>query len=138
VPQAVLARIDAGQGKYLADLRRVTVTFVKFQGVDARRVEPLERIMAILQPTMARYEGTVVQLMADDKGTVGILCFGLPPLTHEDDAVRATMAAEAIQKEVHRHGWHAGIGKADLHDRRRQGQPGGAADAARGRGHPVR
>ena len=112
VPRTVLARVDAGQANYLADLRRVTVMFVKFLGIDPMQVGQLQAIMEILQATMDRYEGTVVQLMTDDKGTVGIACFGLPPSTHEDDAVRAILAAEAIQIGVLERGWQAGIGMA--------------------------
>jgi class 3 adenylate cyclase/tetratricopeptide (TPR) repeat protein len=112
VPRTVLARVDAGQANYLADLRRITVLFIKFQGVDASQVSQLQAIMEVLQSTMARYEGTVVQLMTDDKGTVGIVCFGLPPHTHEDDAVRAILAAEAIQADLATRGWQAGIGIA--------------------------
>jgi class 3 adenylate cyclase/tetratricopeptide (TPR) repeat protein len=110
VPRVVLARVDAGQGEFLADLRRVSVVFVNFPGLNTESVEQLQTAMRVLQTAISRYEGTVVQFVADDKGTVGIGCFGVPPYTHEDDAVRIVRAAEMIQEQIKQHGLQANIG----------------------------
>ena len=44
--------------------------------------------------------GTVRQLLVDDKGTVLIAVFGVPPLSHSDDASRGVRAAMGIQREL--------------------------------------
>jgi hypothetical protein len=40
------------------------------------------------------------QLLQDDKGTVAIICFGLPYLSHEDDALRGVMTALHVKKAL--------------------------------------
>ena len=39
-------------------------------------------------------EGSVRQFIMDDKGTVLICVFGLPPLAHTDDPVRSVLTVE--------------------------------------------
>ena len=43
-----------------------------------------------------RYQGSVNKFLVDDKGTTMLLCFGLPPVVHEDDAARAVLASLLI------------------------------------------
>jgi len=33
-------------------------------------------------------QGSINKFLVDDKGTTMLLCFGLPPVVHNDDAVR--------------------------------------------------
>ena len=40
------------------------------------------------------------QLIQDDKGTVAILAFGLPYLTHEDDPLRGVMCGLLIREQL--------------------------------------
>ena len=112
VAPAVSARLESGRFDWLAELRHVTVIFGQFE---VRMSEPdtipaLQRIMVAHQQALARFEGMVVQLIADDKGTVSLCCFGLPPLQHENDAPRAVRAAQAIQEELSRIEVGAGFG----------------------------
>lgn len=66
-----------------------------------------------MQQEIYKYRGEVRQFIVDDKGSVliGMIVlmfidslsqgvFGLPPESHEDDAVRAVLAASAISKEL--------------------------------------
>jgi class 3 adenylate cyclase/tetratricopeptide (TPR) repeat protein len=115
VPQTVLARLDAGHSTWLADLRQLTVLFVKLGGIDAAGIDALPRVhevMQILQQLMQRYEGEVMHLIQDDKGLVAVMCLGLPPSIHEDDADRAVGAALRLKRQLHELGVSTNIGVA--------------------------
>ena len=49
---------------------------------------------------MYRYEGSVHQFTIDDKGVTLIAAWGLPHVSHEDDAIRAVEAARAIRASL--------------------------------------
>ncbi|MEQ8788512.1 MAG: AAA family ATPase [Pirellulaceae bacterium] len=115
VPQTVLSRLDAGHAGWLADLRQLSVLFVKLGGIDVGRPDALPRlhdVMQTLQQLMLRYEGEVLHLIQDDKGLVVVACLGLPPWIHEDDADRAVGAALRIKQQLHAQGVSTNIGIA--------------------------
>lgn len=60
----------------------------------------LQKGVVAMQTEIYKYRGEVRQFIVDDKGSVLIGIFGLPPESHEDDAVRAVLAALAISKEL--------------------------------------
>lgn len=99
VPAAVLSNLDTHD--FLAELRTVSVLFVK---LDYTYVNEEESPMAIqvyvsgMQSVIDRYEGTVRQFIVDDKGSVLIAAFGVPPLAHEDDPTRAVDCALDIAR----------------------------------------
>jgi len=43
------------------------------------------------------FEGSLNKLLMDDKGSTLIVVFGLPPMTHQDDPVRAVMSAFTLK-----------------------------------------
>jgi hypothetical protein len=47
--------------------------------------------MAIYQ-----YEGSINKFLMDDKGSTLLAVFGLPPLSHEDDATRGVLAGLSV------------------------------------------
>ena len=101
VPPAVAEHLRAGDSGWLAELRRVSVLFINFPGLTP--ATPLDRahaVMVELQTVLARYEGTINKLSLDDKGASLVAAFGLPPLAHEDDAIRAGRAALAIRERL--------------------------------------
>jgi class 3 adenylate cyclase len=115
VPEVVRARLAAGQAEWLAELRRVTPLFLNLLDADpaaADQLEPLQLVMATVQPILQRYEGSLKQVVVDDKGLTVIAVFGLPPLAHEDDPARATRAALAAQVALRELGVRCAIGLA--------------------------
>lgn len=48
--------------------------------------------MCAMQQAVYHYDGTVRQFIIDDKGSVFIAVFGLPPRCHEDDPSRAVQS----------------------------------------------
>jgi class 3 adenylate cyclase/tetratricopeptide (TPR) repeat protein len=115
IPPVLLARIDAGQADWLAELRRTTVAFVNVGGLAGPTREALATLATLAeagQRVLARYDGWFKDITADDKGTTLIGVFGVPPFTHEDDPARAVDAALDIALELGRLGLSAGVGIA--------------------------
>lgn len=99
LPGAILARLKARQLAWLAELRQVSVLFVNLP--DLTHDADLARSQAIastLQTILDRYEGSLNKLSVDEKGVTLVAALGLPPYSHEDDAVRAVQAALAIRR----------------------------------------
>ena len=51
---------------------------------------------AVPQMAVYQYEGSINKFLMDDKGSTLLAVFGLPPLSHEDDATRGVLAALSI------------------------------------------
>ncbi|MEA2197126.1 MAG: hypothetical protein QOJ25_1177, partial [Solirubrobacteraceae bacterium] len=113
MPPPVVSREGIGQGDWLAELRRVTVVCVWLPGVD-HLSEPalVQQAVIALQREFDRHEATINNLSVDAKGTSVIAATGLPPLSHDDDPVRAVRAAMAVARALGEDGWRAGVGVA--------------------------
>ncbi|HMO59076.1 MAG TPA: AAA family ATPase, partial [Roseiflexaceae bacterium] len=57
-----------------------------------------DTLMRALQTTVERYEGSINKLLVDDKGTIGVILFGAPPLAHEDGALGGVRCALVLQR----------------------------------------
>jgi class 3 adenylate cyclase/tetratricopeptide (TPR) repeat protein len=115
IPAAILTRLDAGQTEWLAELRRITVLFFNVMGLDYTSpyiLDRLQTVMQVLQTVLYRYEGSVNQFLVDDKGTILVAALGLPPLAHEDDAVRGVQAVLGMQAELQQLGLRSAAGIA--------------------------
>jgi class 3 adenylate cyclase/tetratricopeptide (TPR) repeat protein len=113
IPGAIRARLAAGQTGWLAELRRVTVLFVNLPGLRPTMAGALARtqeVMQALQTALYHYEGSINKLSVDEKGITLVAALGLPPLFHEDDAVRGVQAAQAMQTRLRDLGLHPAIG----------------------------
>src|SRR5438034_1102397 len=115
IPPVSLARLDAGQADWLAELRRTTAVFVNVRGVandtpDA--IQLLHQVTVAAQRVFGRYDGWLKELTMDDKGTTLVGAFGVPPFSHEDDPGRAINAALEVQSEIRELGLRAGVGVA--------------------------
>ncbi len=111
LPGAIRARLAAGQSGWLAELRRVSVIFINLPDLNESISLPrAQAVMEAMQTALYRYEGSVGQLGVDDKGISLISALGLPPLAHEDDALRAVEAARTIQKSLRELGVRSAIG----------------------------
>ena len=99
IPPTVRSRLDAGQTGWLAELRPITSIFVRLPDLDPKDPELLDQMQGLMQTVQVlvdRHEGTINKVLVDDKGTVLIVGLGLPPLAHEDDAIRGVQTALAI------------------------------------------
>jgi class 3 adenylate cyclase/tetratricopeptide (TPR) repeat protein len=113
IPGAIKDRLSAGQIGWLAELRNVTVLFINFPDLDYESsLETAQAVMYRLQESLYRYEGSINKIIVDEKGATLVAAFGLPPFSHEDDAVRATRAALEIQQRFSSNRLHLTIGMA--------------------------
>ena len=111
IPGAILARLAAGQSGWLAELRRVTVLFINLPDLTySTSLDQAQAVMQALQTALYRYEGSLNRIGVDDKGPMLLAALGLPPLAHEDDAVRGVQAALAMQAALRGLGWRCAIG----------------------------
>ena len=111
----ILRRGIAAQREWLAEFRRVSVLFAAFGDADFAAPAGLAQAQAsfgALQALVAHYDGIVYQLVADGPGATLIAGWGLPSVSHEDDARRAVEAALAIERELGARGIEAAIGVA--------------------------
>jgi class 3 adenylate cyclase/tetratricopeptide (TPR) repeat protein len=115
VPGAILARLDAGQSAWLSELRHLSVLFLGLPDLDDIKPGTLRQannLVCAVQEALYEYEGSVNKLGVDDKGATMVAAFGLPPVAHEDDPVRAVRAALGIQAQLRRLGVRYAIGVA--------------------------
>ncbi|MCB0212683.1 MAG: AAA family ATPase [Anaerolineae bacterium] len=101
IPAAILSRISAGQNGWLAEMRRITTLFVNLPDITA--TTPLAEAQAAihgLQKALYRYEGSINKISVDKKGISLVAAMGLPPLAHQDDALRGVKAALAMVDQL--------------------------------------
>lgn len=99
---AVLSHLDSGSpDDFLSELRNVSVVFCKIDlRYSHKNLPSLQQTFKIIQETILQFEGTIRQFIIDDKGSVAISAFGLPPLSHEDDPWRAVQASLMIMLKI--------------------------------------
>jgi hypothetical protein len=88
--------LRADSSGWMAEIRRVTVLFARlrqFSGADRARFDRLRPAIERMCRTFARYEISLLEVRADDKGLIVIACLGLAFSSHEDDAERGVRAA---------------------------------------------
>lgn len=117
IPAAALSRLQAGQAEWAAELRRVTILFIHLPSYGTSIKHPYQRtlpqaqaVMAAMQTAIYRYEGSINKLNVDNKGITLVAAFGLPPLHHENDAVRGLQAAMDLQLALRQLGRRNAIG----------------------------
>ncbi|MDJ0756458.1 MAG: adenylate/guanylate cyclase domain-containing protein [Ardenticatenaceae bacterium] len=95
---AVYAHLHSG-GEYLGDLRPVTPLMLRFPTPDfdhdPQAAEKLDQYIRWVQRIIHNHGGTLIQLTIGDKGAFLYAPFGAP-IAHEDDALRASLAALAL------------------------------------------
>jgi adenylate cyclase len=106
----VLDRAFFGEGRWLAEFRNLSIVSVQLPEEDS--FETLQRATLAIQTVSARFEGTVLDLFTNGRGVSALIVFGLPPIAHRDDALRAVEAAMALHQNLVHGGIPASIGVA--------------------------
>lgn len=113
VPGSIRSRLEAGQTGWLAEMRQVSVVFVNLPEMGSlASIDRVQEVFRAIQGCLYRYEGSLNKLSVDEKGVSILGAFGLPPLAHEDDPLRALQAASDIWKTLSALGVRAAIGLA--------------------------
>jgi predicted ATPase/class 3 adenylate cyclase len=99
VPEIVKARHEAGLLESFAEYRRISVVFIRLPRVDPDdpdRVAKIQELTLAFQEAVATYGGSVVNVLADHRGTTAIAVWGAALHVHDDDALRAIRAVRAL------------------------------------------
>lgn len=115
VPRAVIERTKGGQPEWWGEFRQVNALFVNLiESTTAQMPDPaaIHRSVQTFQAVMDGMEGSLDKVLVDDKGVTLIGCFGLPPLAHEDDPLRAIETAMRLAEGFRTHRQEFGIGLA--------------------------
>lgn len=114
VPKIVVERATLGRGLWLGEYRNASILQITLLDAtfDGSLLQVLHRSFFEIQRIAARLEGSIYQALMDDKGVSVSLAFGLPPLAHEEDPLRAIEAALSIQGELSAVGMRTSIGIA--------------------------
>ncbi|CDJ34954.1 LOW QUALITY PROTEIN: adenylate cyclase, putative [Eimeria mitis] len=113
IPPAVFRRLKSGCNVFLNELRTVSVMFICVRGLDvssATGSQVAHKLMKMTQKAAYTMEGSVNKFLVDDKGVLLLVMFGLPPVYHLDDPVRAIMAGLRVIDGMKMFGLDAGIG----------------------------
>ena len=97
------------------ELRTVSVIFMFCEGLDASKQEgalKAQLLMHQIQSSVYNLEGTVNKFLIDDKGVLMLNVFGLPPMVHTDDALRAVLCADRMVAALKENGLSGAVGVA--------------------------
>jgi len=100
VPSNVLHYHDHSQANLLSENRTVTVVFCSLPAGTCATFESAQNALLKIQKVLQRYNGLLRQFIEDDKATVVIGVWGCPPLSHQDDPMKAIDAALALRDKL--------------------------------------
>lgn len=70
----------------------------------------VHEVLMTVQKSVYQYEGSINKFLMDDKGSTLIACFGLPPVSHDDDPTRAVLASLLLCEGLYDLGLIASVG----------------------------
>jgi class 3 adenylate cyclase len=121
VPGAVLPFLNTSMERWLSELRRVSVLFINIGLSEEELVEiststsmdglnKIQDAIRSVQESVYKLQGSLNKFMFDDKGSTLLAVFGLPPLAHINDSLRAVLAALQISSSLQALGLFPAIG----------------------------
>jgi len=107
INEGALSKIESGTKNLIkfSELRRITTVFVKISNIKFENSNDLplaQESLDAVQRALVLQEGILRQFLIDDKGAIILIYFGLPPLSHENDAQVGIEAALEICKNMKR------------------------------------
>jgi len=105
VPAAITLHLDIEQEFWSKELRMISVMFLNL-GITLKNTETkegMERVQKIVktcQRCIYRTRGSLNKFLMDDKGSVMLVCWGLPPLSATDDHLRSVLTGFDLIKEL--------------------------------------
>ncbi len=101
IPGVVLNSMTAGQSGGLAELRDLSILSINLPDITYKTaLDTMHLAMRTMQRALYRYSGSVNKLQMGDSGMILTAALGLPPLSHQDDPLRAVQAALLIVEEL--------------------------------------
>ena len=115
VPLPIRSRLERRYLDWTAELRRVVAVFIALSNLDQASpdsLQQLESIAATVGPVVHRHDGFVHQLRVDESGANLFVLFGIPPVAHPDDSVRAVRCAIDLRDALRGMGHRSSFGVA--------------------------
>jgi tetratricopeptide (TPR) repeat protein len=116
VPRMVADWMDAGLDiTRVGQFRTITVMFILVEGLEpgsAASLDVLQSAVGAAQSACADLQGSIYQVLGDDQGVSIVAAYGLPPMSHRDDAARAVTTGFLLQRTVGELGSTTSIGIA--------------------------
>lgn len=116
VPRMVADWMGAGLDvSRVGQFRTITAIFILLEGMEPGSPEGVDLLQAAVvaaQSACADLQGSIYQTLGDEKGISIVAAYGLPPMSHEDDAARAVSTAFLFQRTVAELGVTPSIGIA--------------------------
>lgn len=111
VSEFVSQVVTDDQVQWLSEFRVVSVLFIRIE-LEDDTLSTLHSVVREMQSIVRRYDGSINQLVYDDKGLVAVAAFGIQNAAHEDDSVRAVKAGSDIHNVITNTGNHCQAGIA--------------------------
>ncbi|MBB3319557.1 putative ATPase/class 3 adenylate cyclase [Rhizobium sp. BK181] len=115
IPLPVASRLNSQLLDWTAELRRISVVFVALSRLDHASpdiLSRLESVVAAIEPKVAEHDGFIQQIRVDERGANLVIVFGIPPVAHADDPVRAVRSAIDMRDALRGIGQPSSIGVA--------------------------
>ena len=115
VPAAIQMHLKIDQEFWAKELRMISTMFLLL-GVDISHTESeegkkrVQKIVFCIQRCVYRARGSLNKFLMDDKGSVMLMCWGLPPMSHPDDHLRAVLTGFDLIRELKKFDCSAYIG----------------------------
>ncbi len=102
VPEVVRDRHRVEGGNWLAEFRTLSVVCIRLlkSGFQPALLGPLHAGVLSIQLVAENLEGSILDVLMDDKGLSAWLAFGAPPFAHADNPLRAVLAGLKIRDEL--------------------------------------
>ena len=105
VPAAICLYLDIDKEIWSKENRLLTIMFLNLS-IDLKDTESTERMLYIqsvvetVQKCVYKTRGSLNKFLMDDKGSVMLIVWGLPPMSAHDDSVRAVRSGLDIIQEL--------------------------------------
>jgi adenylate cyclase 10 len=115
VPAAIVKYLDIEKESWSKEIRMLTIMFLNLK-VDlsqTRTDEGIQRIQSIVktvQRCVYRTRGALNKFLMDDKGSVMLICWGIPPISSQDDHIRGVQSGFLLSQELKKFNCEAYMG----------------------------
>ena len=105
VPAAIINYLDIEMESWCKEIRLLTIMFIKLS-LDLKDTETkegrekIQNVVSTVQRCVYRTRGSLNKFLMDDKGSVMLCCWGLPPFSSSDDPVRAVLSGNSVLEEL--------------------------------------
>lgn len=115
VPHVVSFYLNIEKETWSKEIRMVSIMFLNLK-VDLSQIQGeeafdrVQKIASTVQRCIYRTHGVLNKFLMDDKGSVMLNVWGIPPFSSIDDPSRAVVTGISISKELAKIGYHCVIG----------------------------